>query len=82
MIKEGHAMENFFDDDFDEDEFMEEPEDNFEEDLEIDDEPIEDESQNNGFSTKDSFIISGAAGFGYYEGLRERKLRKRKKFSL
>jgi hypothetical protein len=75
-------MEDFFDDfddDFDEDEFME---DSFEEDLEIDDEPIEDESQYNGFSTKDAFIISGAAGFGYYEGLRERKLRKRKKFSL
>ena len=74
-------MEDFFDDfddDFDEDEFMED----FEEDLEIDDEPTEDESQDNGFSTKDAFIIGGAAGFGYYEGLRERKLRKRKKFSL
>ncbi len=75
-------MEDFFDD-FDEDDFMEDDLfEDFEEDLEIDDEPTEDESQDNGFSTKDAFIISGAAGFGYYEGLRERKLRKRKKFSL
>ena len=72
-----------FDDDFDEGEFMEDDlfEDSFEEDLVIDDEPTEDESQDNGFSTKDAFIISRATGFGYEEGRRERKRRKRKMLS-
>ncbi len=47
----------------------------------MDNEPTEDESQDNGFSTKDAFIISGATGFGYEEGRRERKWRKRKMLS-
>ncbi len=82
-----------FDDDFDEGEFMEDDlfEDSFEEDLEMDDpiagdteldnEPTEDESQNNGFSTKDAFTLGGVMGWAYEEGRRERKHRKRKMLS-
>ncbi len=47
----------------------------------MDNESTEDESQDNSFSTKDAFIISGATGFGYEEGRRERKKRKRKMLS-
>jgi hypothetical protein len=74
MIKEGHAMEDFFDDGFDEDEFMEDNLfEDFEEDLEIDDEPTEDESQDNGFSTKEAFILGGAMGWAYGAGRREKR---------
>jgi len=47
----------------------------------MDNEPTEDESQDKGFSTKDAFIISGAAGFGFEEGRRKRRHRKRKMFN-
>ncbi len=84
-------MENFFDDfdnDFenDEDSF----EDNLEEDLEMDepfsgetepdDEPEETELQEDDLDVN-PFFIGGAFGFGYEEGLRERKRIKRKRTS-
>jgi hypothetical protein len=47
----------------------------------IDNEPTEDESQDNGFSTKDAFILGGAMGWAYEEGRRKRKRKKRKMFS-
>ncbi len=84
-------MCDFFDDfeDFDNSDFTDE--DNLEEDLEMDDpfagdtEPEdgtdEAESKDDDFTAKDAFILGGALGWGYEEGLRERKRKKRKKFS-
>jgi hypothetical protein len=34
----------------------------------MDNEPTEDESQDNGFSTKDAFILGRAMGWAYEEG--------------
>ncbi len=47
----------------------------------MDNESTEDESQDNGFSTKGAFILGGAMGWAYEEGRRERKRRKRKMLS-
>ncbi len=89
-------MENFwddFDDDFDNGDFMDEDffEDNLEEDLEIeepfdgdpefDDDPYETDSKDFDFTARDAFFLGSAFGWAYEEGLRERKQRKRKKFS-
>ncbi len=80
--EEGHTMEEFFEDIFD---------DNIEEDLEIeepldgdpefDDEHGEAESKEDYFTARDAFFLGSAIGWGYEEGLIERKRRKRKKFS-
>ncbi len=82
-----------FDDDFDEGESMDEDsfEDNLEEDLDMDEtfdgDPVQedgseqDELQDDGFSTKEAFILGGAMGWSYKEGYREQKRRKRKKLS-
>jgi hypothetical protein len=48
-------------------------------DFEPDDESTEDEPQDDDFTAKDAFVIGGAMGIGYEEGLRERKRRKRKR---
>jgi len=81
-------MEDFFDnfdDDFDE---MDEDsfEESFEEELEIDDtlegvtelddEPEQAESEEDKFTAKDAFLLGGAMGFAYEEGLEEGKRRK------
>jgi len=72
--------DDFFDDNFDDDIFMndepDEPEDNFDVDSEPD--VLPDEIDNE-FTAKDAFFIGGAMGFAYEEGLRERKRRKLKK---
>ena len=83
-------MEDFFDD-FDNDDFMDENsfEDSFERELDepftsdtdLEDKPKQAESQGDEFTAKDAFFIGSAMGFGYEEGLRERKRRKRKRFS-
>ena len=80
-------MEDFFEDFMDEDFF----EDNLEDDLEIDEpldgdsdldgEPDDAESQEDEFTARDAFFLGSAIGWGYEEGLTERKRRKRKKFS-
>ena len=92
--KEVCKMEDFFDnfdDDFDEGEFMDEDsfEESFEEELEMDDtlegdnksddEPEQAESQDNSFTAKDAFLLGGAMGFAYEEGLEEGKRRKLEK---
>lgn len=84
-------MEGFFDnfdDDFDEGEFMDDDsfEESFEEEMEIDDtvdgdnksdnEPEQAESKEDKFTAKDAFLLGGAMGFAYEEGLEERKRRK------
>ena len=79
-------MEDFWDNFMDEDAF----EDSSDEDLEIDepfdgdpaqeDEPEQAELQGDEL-TINPIIICGAMGIAYEEGLRERKQRKRKKFS-
>ena len=68
-----------FVDDF-EDEFPEELEidDPFVDDPELEDEQDEAEPRDDGFTAKDAFFIGGAMGFAYREGLRTRKRRKRK----
>jgi len=83
-------MKDFFDN-FDEGEFMDEDsfEDSLEENLEMDDlfdddnksddKPDGAESQNNSFTAKDAFLLGGAMGFAYEEGLEERKRRKLEK---
>ena len=65
-------------------------EDNLGEDLEMDesldgdsgfdDEPTQGESEDDEL-TVDPFIVGGAMGFAYEEGLEEQKRRKRKKFN-
>ena len=65
-------------------------EDEFPEDMEMDegfeDEPVpesdldETESQDGDFTARDAFLIGGAMGFAYEEGLRSQKPKKRKKF--
>lgn len=80
-------MEDFFDDFMDEEFF----EDNLKDDLEIDepfdgdpaqeDEPEQAELQGDEFTARDAFFLGSAIGWGYEEGLTERKRRKRKKFS-
>ncbi len=47
----------------------------------MDNEPTEDESQDNGFSTKDAFILGGAMGWAYEEERMKRKRKKRKMLS-
>jgi len=84
-------MEDFFDnfdDDFDGGEFMDEDsfEESFEEEVEIehtvegdnksDDEPEQAESKEDKFTAKDAFLLGGAMGLAYEEGLEERKRRK------
>jgi len=65
-------------DEYDADEEMD---DSLDGDSECDAEPNPAESQNDDFTTEDAFYLGGAIGFGYEEGLRERKRRKRKRFS-
>ncbi len=75
-------MEEFFEDIFD---------DNIEEDLEIEepfdgdpvqeDEPYETDTKESEFTTKEAFFLGSFFGFAYEEGLKDRKRRKRKKFS-
>ena len=64
-----------------EDKLEEEMDERFTGDTELDDESIEAESQDDDFTAKDAFILGGAFGFGYEEGLRARKRRKRKRLS-
>ena len=45
---------------------------------ECDDEPDRVELQRDDFEAKDAFILGGAMGFAYEQGLRERKRKKRK----
>ena len=69
---------NDFEDEYDADTEMDDPLDG---DSECDAEPNQAESQDDDFTAKDAFLVGGAIGFGYEEGLRERKRRKRKRFS-
>ena len=80
-----------FDDEFDNDDFMDEIsfDDEYDADAEMD-EPFTDDSDLDGEHTDaesleddltlDPFIMGGAMGFAYEEGLRGRKKRKRKSF--
>ena len=72
-------------DDFDDFEDENDPEtemdDPFDGDSECDAEPNQAESPGDDFTARDAFLAGGAIGFGYDEGLRERKRRKRKRFS-
>lgn len=73
----GFKEDDSFEDSFDEDLGMDEP---FTGDTEPNDEPDKTESKDD-FTAKDAFIVGGAFGWGYEEGLREQKRRKRKRFS-
>ncbi len=83
-------MEDFFDD-FDNDDFIDEDsfevslegemDEAFTGDTELDDDPLEAESEDDDFTAKDAIFLGGAMGFGYEEGFTERKRRKRKRFS-
>jgi len=73
-----------FEDDFNDGDFINEDTElngSFAGDSEFEDETDNPESIDDDFTAKDAFIIGGAFGFGYEEGLRERKRRKLKKFS-
>ena len=48
---------------------------------EADEETHHPESEVDDFTARDAFFLGSAIGFGYEEGLRERKRRKRKRFS-
>ncbi len=75
-----------FEDDFDNDDFMDENtemDDPLDGDSDLDGEPDDAESQGqeDDFTAKNAFILGGAMGFAYEKGFRERKRRKRKRFS-
>lgn len=72
---------DFMDEDSFEDSLEGEMDEPFTGDTELDDKPTEAESQDDDFTAKDAFILGGAMGFACEEGLRERKRRKRKRFS-
>jgi len=71
----------FTDDDSFEDSIEGEIDEPFSGDTEKNDEPNGAESQDDDFTVKDAFIIGGAFGFGYEQGLRGRKRRQRKRLS-
>jgi len=71
-------LEDIFDDNIEEDLEMSEP---FDGDSMQEDEPEQAESQDGDFTGRDAFFLGSFFGFAFEEGLRERKLRKRKKFS-
>jgi len=80
-----------FDDDFDEGEFMDDDsfEESFEEEMEmddtlegateLDDEQDNVESEEDEFTAQNAFLLGGAMGFAYEEGLEEGKRRKLEK---
>ena len=80
-------LENDFEDTYGEhlEEF--EPEESFEDEVEskideeptIDGEPAQDESECDKFTGKDAFILGGAMGWAYTEGMEERQRKKRKR---
>ena len=75
-------MCDYFEDDFDNDDFMDEDtemDDSLDGDSDLDGEPDDAESKDD-FTAKDAFIIGGIFGIGYEEGLRERTRKKRKRF--
>ena len=65
-----------FEDEFDQDQEME---DQFADGSEPDDESDHPDSEGNEFTARDAFIVGGAIGLGYEEGLRSRNRRKRKR---
>lgn len=82
-------MDDYFDDfndgDFMDDSFEDSSDENFEaensfdEDPEKGDEPDEADSQEDDFNAKDAFILGGAMGWAYEEGLDEAERRKLEK---
>jgi hypothetical protein len=73
-----------FEDDFDNDDFMDEDtemDDPLDGDSDLDNEPIEAEPQDDEFTAKDAFFAGSFAGWAHEESLRERKRKKGKKFS-
>ena len=66
-----------FEDEYDADTEMD---DSLDGDPECDAELDQAESQDDDFTIEDAFFLGSAMGFGYEEGLRERKRRKRKMF--
>jgi len=72
-FKDADSYEDSFDDDM-------ESAEQFDDDSDLDGESDNAESKDD-FTAKDAFFLGGAMGFGYEEGLRERKRRKRKSFS-
>ena len=66
-----------FDDEFDADTEMDDPLDG---DSECDAESNQAESQGDGFTARDAFFLGSAIGFGYEEGLRARRRKKRNRF--
>jgi len=71
---DGDLDDDSFEDACDDDFEMEDPAEN---DLESEDETTKDDCCEDEFTIKDAAIIGGAFGWGYEEGLRERKRRKR-----
>jgi hypothetical protein len=81
MPKEG-TMDWFdefddFEDEYDADTDMD---DSLDDDSECNAEPNHAESQDDEFTARDVFFLGSAIGFGYEEGSKERKWRKRKRF--
>ena len=74
---ENFEEENSFEDEYDADMEVDEP---FADDAELEDKPDQAESQDDDL-TLDPFILGGAMGFAYEEGLREGKRRKKKRIS-
>ena len=73
--------EDYDDEDTFEDENEAEMDDPLGGDSECDAELDQTESQDDEFTSEDAFFLGSAMGFGYEEGLRERKRRKRKRFN-
>jgi hypothetical protein len=69
----------FMDDDSFDDRLGGEMDEPFTDDTETEVRTDDAESLENDFTAKDAFIIGGAMGFGYSEGLKERKKKRRKR---
>ena len=67
-----------FENEFDEDAELDDP---FASDFELEDETDPAASKDEEFTASDAFIVGGAMGYAYHEGMLERRQRKRKKLS-
>ena len=68
-----------FEDDIEEDFDESEEEDSIDDEPEMDNEPDEADSHEDDFNAKDAFILGGAMGWAYEEGLEEGRRRKLEK---
>jgi len=78
---DGFGENGFMDDDSFEDSLEGDLDEPYTADNEPEDGLDEAESKHNDFTARDAWVVGGAMGYAYEEGLNERKRRKRKRYS-